>query len=628
MKIIPGLVGIINFLNRITSEEIENALSMIRYSNSDIVDDLFIDEFIIASRSHLGIIGEKNSPFQKSGVYSWIEGEIYNLNEIVEMFKYNSKTFSELLIDAYINNQLETVLSKIDGCFAAILYDKSELKLISDRYGMKPLYLWNNGNQFAWVSEVKALLALKVFKPEINLQAINCFMDIGHFLGDITWFKDVKLINAASIITYSIKRRKIVEEKRYWKWSSIKPQIISFNEAVVKLSNLLQIAVQKRVKIGKKLSVSLSGGLDSRLNLAAINQINGLDVSCFTFGKNGCDDIKIASMATFVKNNPHYVFELNEKNWMDERFHSVWKTDGMVSLLHLHNSESDECSKELFDINIDGFIGDLCMGGSWIDDLEKKITKAAAHRRFGKHIEFTDLNNSFYNISHQDPYFIDTRARRFTNMGLIAYSSTFEIRRPFLDNDLIEFLYTLPDRYRHESRLYNNTLLYKYPEYYKKIPWQKTGYPISTKMTIHRKFIRLVKALLKKFEVVKTTEKYTDYANWLKTPNIVKLIKKILDPKNAIYSKYINENFICKYLIPHNQKLNLINRFFDMIQIILYLMKEYVLLLFRSSPNSFKITLKKLYNVPQHTHDYSKEICRALTMEIWFQQVFNKKYRN
>ncbi|GAJ18672.1 unnamed protein product, partial [marine sediment metagenome] len=38
------------------------------------------------------------------------------------------------------------------------------------------------------------------------------------------------------------------------------------------------------------------------------------------------------------------------------------------------------------------------MGGSWIDELDKKITKAAATKKFGKHIEFTDLNNSFYNI--------------------------------------------------------------------------------------------------------------------------------------------------------------------------------------------------------------------------------------
>ena len=614
-------------MNKITTEEIKNALNMIRYSNSDIIDDLIFDEYIIASRTHLGIIGEKNSPFQKSGVSSWIEGEIYNLNEILELFNYHSKTFSELLIDAHIDNQLEMVLSKIDGCFAAILYDQSELKIISDRFGMKPLYLWNNGNYFAWVSEVKALLALKVFKPEINIPAITCFMDLGHFLGDNTWFKDVKLINAASIITYSLKRKKIIENKRYWKWSLIKPQTISFNEAVVKLCNLLQKAVEKRVRIGEKLGISLSGGLDSRLNLAVINQINGIDVVCFTFGKKGCDDINNARLVTSIKNNPHYVFELNEKNWMGERFYSVWTVDGLGSLLHMHFPESYNLLKELFDIQITGFSGDLCMGGSWIDDLEIRITRAAGYRRFGKHIEFTDLDNDFYDIYHQDPYFIDTRVRRFTNIGLMASSGTSESRRPFLDNDLIEFLYSLPDSYRYESKLYNKALLLKYPEYYEKIPWKKSGYTISKKLTLPRKFIKLVKALLTKFDIIKTAINYSDYANWLRTPKMVKITKKILDPKTALYSNYINENFIEKYVIPHNQKPNLINRCLDMIVFLLHSVKDYILKLFRSSLNSFRIKLKKFNTAPNRTHNYSEEICRALTMEIWFQQVFNKKYR-
>lgn len=620
-------MGAVNVSNNITTQEIKNALSLISYSDSDFNDNLFSDENILASRVHLGIIGEKDSPFQKSGVYSWIEGEIYNLNEILELFKYNSKTFSELLIDAYIKNQLEMVLSMIDGSFTAILYDKRELKLISDRYGMKPLYFWNNEGNFAWVSEVKALLALKCFTPEINTPAINCFMDLGHLLGDTTWFKDVKMINAASIITYSLKERKIMENQRYWKWSSIKPQTLSFNKAIVRLRNLLQIAVNKRVKVGERLGVSLSGGLDSRSNLAAINQISGLDVVCFTFGKKDCDDIKIASMVTSIKNNPHYVFELNENNWMDERFNLVWNTDGMGSLLHLHNPKSDKYLKELFDIHINGFIGDLCMGGSWIDELEKKITKAAAYRKFGKYIAFTDINSNFYNISHQDPYFIDTRVRRFTNIGQIGYSRTVETRKPFLDNDLIEFLYGLPDRYRHKSKLYKKTLFYYYPEYYENIPWQKTGYPISKKITLHRKMILMIKKLLKIFPIIKTKRKFSDYSGWLRTPDMVKLTKKILNPKTAIYSNYININFIDKYIEPHNNlKTDLINIWFNFLRFLIYSIKEYVLKLFRTSNKSFMAILNEI--VLQYSHDYSEEICRALTMEIWFQQVFNKKYRN
>ena len=617
-------MGIVNVSHNITTKEIKNALSLISYSDSGIVDNLFSDENIIASRIHLGIIGEKDSPFQKSGVYSWIEGEIYNLNEILDMFKYNSKTFSELLIDAQINNQLELVLSKIDGWFTAILYDKKEIKFISDRYGVKPLYLWDNGTSFAWISEVKALLALNSFKPEINTQVINCFMDLGHLMGDITWFKDVKMINAASIITYSLKQRKIIDEKRYWKWSSIKPLDITFNEAVIRLSNLLQAAVKKRVNTGEKLGVSLSGGLDSRGVLAAIDQINDINVECFTFGKKGCDDIKIAQEVSSIKNNPHHIFELNEENWMDERFQKVWRTDGMMNLLHLHNPAKKQSLKGLFDIIIGGNLGE-CVKGYWVNEFDKRITKKTAFYRFGKHIKFTNLDDDYYDISHQDPYVIDTRARRFINMGFMTNNRTIEIRRPLLDNDFIEFAYALPDMYRKGKNLYEKALLYKYPEYFEKIPWQDTGYPISKEMFLHRKIIFMAKELLKKFPIIKSTRNYTNYADWLRAPNMVKLIKKILDPKEAIYSNYININFIDKYVEPHNLKNNLIKKCFNILRFLIYSIKEYILNLFHHSNRYFKFILNK--SVLQYNHDYSEEICRALTMEIWFQQVFNKKYR-
>lgn len=618
-------MGAVNISNNITTKEIKDALSLISYSDSDIFDNLFSDENIIASRIHLGIIGEKDSPFQKSGIYSWIEGEIYNFNEIIELFKYNSKTFSELLIDAYNNKQLEAVLSKINGCFTAILYDKSEIKLISDRLGMKPLYIWNNEENFAWVSEVKALLALSCFKLEINTQAINCFMDLGHLLGNITWFKDVKLINAASLITYSLKHRKIIEEKRYWKWSSIKPQNLSFNEAVVRLGNLLQTAVKKMVKIDEKLGVSLSGGLDSRLNLAVIDEINDIHVEYFTFGKKGCGDIKIAEIVSSIKNNTHFIFELNEENWIDERFQQVWRTDGMISLLFLHNPVSGKHLKGLLDIVIGGNLGE-CMKGDWIDEFDRKITKKTAFDSFGEHFKFTNIYDDFYDIAHQDPYIIDTRGRRFINVGLIGAFSTIEIRRSLLDNDLIDFIYALPDDYRKGRKLYEKALLYKYPEYYENIPWQMTGYPISKEITIHRKMIILVKKLLKNFPVIKSSRKFTDYAKWLRTPNMVKLSKMILDPKNAIYSNYIDINFIDLYIDPHiNSKTNLINNCFNILKFLIYSMREYILKLFRTSKKSFMPILNMF--APQYSHDYSQEICRALTMEIWFQQVFNKKYR-
>ena len=90
--------------------------------------------------------------------------------------------------------------------------------------------------------------------------------------------------------------------------------------------------------------------------------------------------------------------------------------------------------------------------------------------------------------------------------------------------------------------MYQKALLYKYPEYYERIPWQDTGYPISKEMTIHRKMVFMIKELMIKFPIIKPMKIFTDYANWLRTPDMVKLTKTILDPRNAIYSNYININ--------------------------------------------------------------------------------------
>ena len=574
-------------------------------------------------------MGPKSSPFQKSGIYCWIDGEIYNRDNILNYFDYDSKSFSELLIDAYSNNNLELVLSKIDGYFNAVLYTKSNLYLISDRYGMKPLYIWNNGNNFAWASELKAFLAFNSFKPTINENAITCFLNLGHLLGQITWFKNVNMIKAATIVKYSIKKKKIINEKRYWKWSSIETQNIKFNEAVVKLGQLLKSAIKKRVKSDEKLGVSLSGGLDSRLILSILDQIDDLDVVYFTYGIKGCDDINIAKTVSSIKENTHYIFEINKKNWLNEKFHQIWYSDGMVSFLHIHNPISLERLRELFNIHLNGFAGDLIMGGSWIHNIDEKISKPVAIEKFGAQIIFTNLNDDFFKISHEDPYFIDTRVRRFTNIAQIAYSRLVETRKPFLDNKLIEFLYSISDKYRINSKLYKNTLLSEFPKYFKKIPWQKTELPILRNKPFYIKIFKIIKKLLAKFSIIKSSKNYTNYDNWLRHPKLVKLALKILNPKNAIYSKYINVDFINQYLIPHIRKNNIFYRLLSMAKVILYSIKEYfVLKLCNKSHRSFMDILKNFDNSTKYTYDYSKKLGSILTMEIWFQQIFNKRYRS
>ena len=100
-------------------------------------------------------------------------------------------------------------------------------------------------------------------------------------------------------------------------------------------------------------------------------------------------------------------------------------------------------------------------------------------------------------------------------------------------------------------------------------------------MTSHKRLFRFIKNLLEKFSIIKTRTTFTDYAKWLRTPDMVKLTNKILDPKNAIYSNYTNINFIYKYIEPHNNlKTDLINNCLNILRFLIYSIKEYILTLF------------------------------------------------
>ena len=103
---------------------------------------------------------------------------------------------------------------------------------------------------------------------------------------------------------------------------------------------------------------------------------------------------------------------------------------------------------------------------------------------------------------------------------------------------------------------------------------------------------------------------------------------KLLNPNKALYSKYMDENFIDKYLKPHLHKKFLLNKCYNLVKYLIHSIREYILIYFNKSTISFIDVLKKLFKNSEFTHNYTVKLSRAITMEIWFQQVFNGKYKN
>jgi asparagine synthase (glutamine-hydrolysing) len=213
------------------------------------------------------------------------------------------------------------------------------------------------------------------------------------------------------------------------------------------------------------------------------------------------------------------------------------------------------------------------------------VDSAGIAEKLGCAEDFPLNLDQYRSLGKTDFFHIQNRVRRFTYNGLKIEEVFIEQRAPDFDNDLIDFLYSLPDKYRYHSRIYNKMLLRYFPEYFRHIPWQKTGYPISLPyalvrlMSMGKSGLRLVKEKL--FGAAADNRNYSDYALWIRAEPAKSFFTEVLSNPQALYPGYVPQD-------------------------------------------------KVLHELESHFlgEDFSVSLCRYLTLELWLQQVYNKRYRD
>lgn len=553
----PGIYGYIK--NTQQEKQIAKMTSKLSYQENFIQDKVFSNNFLEASHIHIEHMKKDQNIFFKDGVYISIEGEQYDFDNI---------SFEQFLFDAYSTKRLESALNKLDGYFNAIIYDSNINKvfLLSDRYGMRMLYYYFKDGRFAWSGEVKGLLALDFVDKTINQTSFDCFVDLGYLLEDNTWFEHIKLIKPATIMEFNIKSNKLLE-KYYWKWSEIKPQNISFKEAVDSVGNLFIEAVKKRFKPNEKVGIALSGGLDSRAIFAAVEHLypkmQGLT---YTFGTKGCDDIEIAKIVANKSSWEHKIFNFTEDNWFEPRKEKIWNTDGMLNMMHMHGVEFLDKLSCSIDFNLNGYAGDVVCGGGWFSllPLNERANKKNLQPFYKSYIDICNYSDDFYDIRNSEPHLYMNRVRRFTNMGSINGLPTIDQRKPFFDNKLLELIYSIPDEYRKDNKLYSTMLLNFFPKYFKDIPWQKTRKNLDGRES----------PLINNTNIVRG---YMNYAGAIREKKVLDSLYEILDYKNSIYKNFTDVDVVKTYLQPHidSIQVNHIEKIFRYATIEIYLRRVY-----------------------------------------------------
>lgn len=504
---------------------------------ADQSDETWTDNVVYGTRLHLGLLQTPLQPVHLDGLVVWLHGEWYNRDELADRYSIGGTTDAEQLALIYTKTASFDFLAEVDGYYAAVVYDqrRSRIHLVTDRYGFRSLYFHASETLFAWSSESKGFAGLTAFDVELDTQAVQEFLSVGYLLENRSWLSQVQLVPPSGVLTYELSSG-TAEIQRYWSWRKIKTQQVSYDEAVGRIGELLQESVNRRVG-GGRLGVPLSGGLDSRAMLAGIAEQRA-DVPTFTFGSPGCLDIRLAKRVSGVHRAVHNVFHITGENWMLPRVNAVWRTDASVSLLHLHGVEFTDEMRRHADVLMHGFAGDLVLGGSYLnrESLDRDADQLVFRSVTGSEHKIVAWD-PWYQCGKSDPFFINNRVRRFTSTGLRLLEDRVETRLPFFDNALIEFIYGLPDNLRYGSRIYVDALLRKYPKYYRWIPWQKTGVPISFPKVV-ASGVRLKRRVVNRLTRGNRTSGMTQYGNWMRERKTRALLQALLRDPSAYYPRF------------------------------------------------------------------------------------------
>lgn len=224
---------------------------------------------------------------------TWIvfNGEIYGfqalrreLESVGARFRTSSDT--EVALNAYLQWGDEFV-DRLDGMFAIAIWDSraGQLKLYRDRPGIKPLYYYYDGKDFAFASELKAIEhSVGVDKLTVDQTALYDFLSYRYVPAPKTLYRNCFKLPPAHRLVFDLATTSIRGPQPYWSIEiPDQPQQIAIEDASEQLRSLIDTSVRDQMVADVPVGFFLSGGVDSSVVVASASTI-GKQISTFAIG--------------------------------------------------------------------------------------------------------------------------------------------------------------------------------------------------------------------------------------------------------------------------------------------------------------------------------------------------------
>ncbi len=265
-------------------------------------------------------------------------GEIYNFQALREElmargYHFRTRSDTETIVHAYEEWGPECV-SRFRGMFAFAIWDgnRERLFIARDRYGKKPLFIYECNGLLLFASEIKAMLTFPGIEASVNRAALWEYFSYRYVPAPATLFSGIRKLMPG---TYLVAERGKVTETRYF-WPADRaaftgghPPPNTAEEFLRHLEESVRIRMISDVPFG----AFLSGGIDSSAVVGLMSRHSNLPVKTFSVGftESAYSELGYArTIADYFKTD-HHELTVSQRDLMQHLPALVRSRDAPVS---------------------------------------------------------------------------------------------------------------------------------------------------------------------------------------------------------------------------------------------------------------------------------------------------------
>lgn len=339
--------------------------------------------------------------------------------------------------------------SKLNGTYCGVLVDLRlhKVMLFNDRFGLGRVYYHESPKGIYFSTEAKAILGAESSLRRFDQQGLGEMLVCGAALQNRSIFPDIFLLPPGSLWTFSPQqavRKETYASAAAWE-NQTQLDAETYYEA---LKSAFNRVLPRYFHGQRKVGLSITGGLDSRMIIAGISGKPG-QLSCYTFGGTYRDseDVRIGRLVAGLCQQPHGVIKLDENffpRYRELAERCVFLTDGAMDVSGSVGLYVNRLALQYGEVRMTGNYGSEILRGN-VAFNARSTANSAFTALLRPHLTAAMETYRTERQSCRPLTFIAFKQVPWYHYARLAEEqSQLTIRAPYLDNELVALAYRAP----------------------------------------------------------------------------------------------------------------------------------------------------------------------------------------